>query len=200
VMSLGNWRIIYTLLCAVLVLIILSPTLGSFFGLPQGEKFSQLWILGENHIAENYPSNVTPNKDYTIYVGIGNHMGHSSYYVLYVKLGVQGEILPNTTAETPSPLSPLYEYRSIIENGESWETSMRFSFSNIAASGDQLLVQTIRINDVAFNVDKLASWDVNNEGYYFNLFFELWFYNIDSHIFQFHNRFVELRLNITSRL
>jgi hypothetical protein len=197
-MNLDNWKIIYTLLCAALVLIILSPTLVSFFGPPPRERFSQLWILDENHMAENYPSNIPPNQDYDIFVGVGNHMGSSSSYVLYAKLGVQRENLPNATAGVPSPLTPLYEYRPIIEDNENWETSIRFSFFNVTVFDDQLLIRTIKINDVAFNVNKFASWDSNNNGYSCYLIFELWLYNPDSGVLQFHNRFVDLRLNIVS--
>jgi hypothetical protein len=53
------------------------------------------------------------------------------------------------------------------------------------------------INDVTFNVDKLASWDVNGTGYYYQLFMELWIYNVEPAAFEFHNRFVGLWLNMT---
>jgi uncharacterized membrane protein len=184
----------------VLCLIILAPTLALVVTFPEGERFSELWILGSNHTAANYSFDVTVNEEYLVYVGVGNHMSRSSYYVVYVKLGNQDEALPDTKAGIPSPLEPLYEYRIFIQNEENWEVPMKFSFSNVSIFENQSLVGIIRINDVAFNVDKPASWDVNNTGYYYQLFLELWIYNSESQVLQFHNRFVSIRLNMTSQI
>jgi hypothetical protein len=197
-MNLGDLKLFYALSCVALCLIILSPTLAFVVTFTQGESFSQLWILGANHMTEDYPLDVTVNKKYVVYVGVGNHMGRSSYYVLYVKLGGQNETLPDATAGIPSPLTPLYEYRLFIQDKESWEASLNFSLSNISIFKNQSLVEIIRINNVAFNVDKIASWDVNNTGYYYHLFLELWIYNSEFEVLQFHNRFVGIRLNVTS--
>jgi len=55
----------------------------------------------------------------------------------------------------------------------------------------------LMMNGVTFNVDKSASWDVENNGYYYQLFMELWIYNVEFQAFEFHNRFVGLWLNMT---
>jgi len=41
-------------------------------------------------------------------------------------------------------------------------------------------------------------WDDGNGGYFYELFMELWIYNVASDAFQFHNRFVGLWLNVTA--
>jgi UDP-glucose 4-epimerase len=51
---------------------------------------------------------------------------------------------------------------------------------------------------VPFNVDKPASWDAENSGYYYELFMELWIYDPASDGFSFHNRFVSRWLNMTA--
>jgi uncharacterized membrane protein len=36
--------------------------------LPLREEFSELWILGPEHIAENYPFNVKAKESYLVYI------------------------------------------------------------------------------------------------------------------------------------
>ena len=59
-------------------------------------------------MAENYLFNVAIGQNYSVYVGVGNHMGSSVYYVLYAKFSNQTDQMPNVTAGTPNPLQPLY--------------------------------------------------------------------------------------------
>jgi hypothetical protein len=42
------------------------------------------------------------------------------------------------------------------------------------------------------------NWDSEKMGFFGDLFFELWVYNGASHGFQYHGRFVSLRLNMTN--
>jgi hypothetical protein len=140
---------------------------------------------------------VEANEEIVFHIGVGNRMGRSSYYVLYMKLGGQDETFSNATTGIPSPLAPLYEYRLFVQNGENWEGSLNFSISSISILENQLLVKVVRTNNVVHNVDKLTSWDVKNNGYYYYLFFELWIYNLELEVLQFHNRFVGIWLNMT---
>jgi hypothetical protein len=195
-MKLEDCKVVFAAVGLIGVLILASPTLGLVLHLPGGEKFSELWVLGPGHMAEDYPFNVRENESYLVYVGVGNHMGSSTYYVVYVKFRNETEPLPNATAGTPSPLEPLYEYRIFLEDGKSWEAPLNFSFSGVFFFERWSRVRTVRINDVAFGVNKLALWDVNNTGYYYQLFVELWIYNVGFEL-QFHNRFVDRWLNMT---
>jgi hypothetical protein len=166
--------------------------------LPSGERFSELWILGPGHMAEGYPFNVRAHVSYLVYLGVGNHMGSSAYYGVYVKFRNQSEALPNATAETPSPVPSLYEYRVFLEDGKSWEAPLTFSFSDISIVENRSTVGSLAINDFSLSVDKPALWDVENNGYYYQVFMELWIYDASSGAFQFHNRFVGIWLNMTS--
>ena len=148
-------------------------------------------------MAEDYPFNVKENETYRLYLGVGNHMKSSAYYIIYVKFRNCTEPLPNTTDGTPSPLPALYEYRVIIPDGEVWEISITFSFLSILRLENKCLVKTLSINDAIFAVNKPAVKDVNDTGYYYQLFVELWIYNVESGSFEFHNRFVGIWLNIT---
>jgi len=196
-LKLEDYKVVFATLGLVGILLFASPTLGLVLRLPGGEKFSELWVLGPGHMAEDYPFNVGADVNYLVYVGVGNHMGCSAYYVVYVKFRNQTESLPNATAGTPSPLPPLFEFCVFVEDGKSWEAPLRFSFSNVSFSENRSFVESLMMNGVTFNVDKSASWDVENNGYYYQLFIELWIYNVEPAAFEFHNRFVGLWLNMT---
>ena len=51
-----------------------------------GEQFSELYLLGPNQMAENYPSNIAVGQNYSSLRGCRKSLGSSAYYVLYVKL------------------------------------------------------------------------------------------------------------------
>lgn len=196
-LKLDDYRFVFASVGLIGILLFASPTLSLVLRLPGGEMFSELWVLGPGHMAEDYPFNVGADVNYLVYVGVGNHMGSSAYYVVYVKFRSQTESLPNVTAGTPSPLPPLFEFRLFVEDGKSWEAPLTFSFSNVSFSENRSFVGSLMMNGVAFNVDKVASWDVENNGYFYQLFMELWIYNIKFQAFEFHNRFVWLWLNMS---
>jgi len=196
-MNLEDYRTVFAVSGLILILVASAPTLSLVLPLSGGECFSELWILGPNHMAEDYPFNVVNNTVYNVFLGIGNHMGSSAYYMIYVKFRNQSEPLPNATAGTPSPLSPLYECRVFLQDGKTWETPLTFSFSEVSFFNNQSFVESLVINDVVFSVGKLVLWDGDNNGFYFQVFVELWIYNAGSDAFEFHNRFVGIWLNMT---
>jgi len=197
-MKLEDCKVVFAAVGLIGVLIFASPMLGLVLHLPGGEKFSELWVLGPRHMAEDYPFNVTAGVNYLVYVGVGNHMGSSTYYVVYVKFRNETEPLPNMTTGAPSVLAPLYEYRVFLEDNSSSEVPLTFSFSNVSFSGGQSTVGGLAINGVPFGVDKSVSWDAVNSGYFYQLFMELWIYDPASNGFSFHNRFVTRWLNMTA--
>jgi Predicted membrane protein len=197
-MNLGEYRAVFIVGGLILVLVASAPTVSLFLPLSrEGERFSELWVLGPGHMAEDYPFNVRADLSYLVYVGVGNHIGSSMYYNVVVKFRNQSEPLPNATTGTPSPLPPLYEYCVFLEDGESWEAPVTFSFSGVSFSDNQSLVEVFKVNEWAFGVDKVALWDAESDGYYYQVFIELWIYNTESDRFQYHNRFVYLLLNMT---
>ena len=106
--------------------------------------------------------------------------------------------MPNITTSVASPLPPLYEYHVFLEEGKSWEAPVTFSFSGVSFAENQCLVEDCRVNDLSSSVDKVAIRDAGNNGYFFQLFAELWIYNVKSRDFQFHNRYVQFWLNMSS--
>jgi len=175
-----------------------SPTLGLILHLPGGEKFSEFWLLGPGHMAEGYPFEVRAGESYLVHVGVDNPMGSSAYYVVYVKFRNQTEPLPNVTAETPSPLLPLFVYKVFLEDGGTWEQLLNFSFQVVSFKDARCWVGNLTVNGITVNVGKHALWDSENKGYFYQLFMELWIYDEASRDFHFHNRFVGIWLNMTT--
>jgi hypothetical protein len=199
-MNLRDYKVVFVALGLTGVLVLASPTLGLVLHLPGGEKFSDLWILGSKNMIQDYPFNVTADVNYLVYVGVGNHLGSSAYYVMYVKFRNETEPLPNSTAGTPSVLAPLYEYRLFLEDNSSSEVPLTFSFSNVSFSNNQSTVGRVTVNAVQSTVDESVAWDAVNRGYYYELFIELWIYNPASNGPNYHNRFVTCWLNMTASI
>ena len=197
-LKLEEYKVIFTTVGLVGILIFASPILSSVLKLPGGERFSELWILGPDRMAEDYPFNVRAGEDYLVYIGIGNHMGSPTYYAVYVKFRNQSEPLPNSTVRKPSPLPALYEFHVFLLDGEIWEAPLTFSFTSVSISANRSLVETLRLNNVTFAVEKAAFWNDEDRGYYYQMFFELWIYDANLEEFQFHNRFVGIWLNMTA--
>lgn len=160
-----------------------------------GEQFSELYVLGPNHIAKNYPFNVSENATYLVYVGVSNHMGSSEYYEPDVKFRNASDSLTNSTV--PSSLPPLYEYRVFLGDGQVWEGALTFSF-DVNITGNNCVVGRVRANNLEFEMNKPAVWDNATSGFYYQLLVELWQYNQTSQGLLFNGRFVSLWLNMTS--
>jgi hypothetical protein len=196
-MKLGDYKLIFIAVAIIGVLLIASPAIGGAIPLPGGERFSELYLLGPGQMAENYPYNIAVAENYSVYVNVGNHLGSSAYYALYVKLGNQTDQLPNNNLGVPSPLEPLYEYRFSVPDSKNWTRLLTFCVSNAAISATNSQINTIQINNVPINVEKPAVWDSNSSKFAYRLFFELWLYNDQSGSVEFNSRFVSLQLNLT---
>jgi uncharacterized membrane protein len=195
-MKLQDYKLVFASVGLIGVLLIATPALGAVIRLPSGDQFSELYLLGPGHMAEKYPFNIEDGQNYSIYVGVGNHLGSSAYYVLYVKLGNQTDPLPNATLGTPSSLQPLYEYRFSIQDNTNWESNLNFSVSNASISGNNSQINTLQINNITFNVVKPAIWDSNSVAFKYQLLFELWIYSLQTGSVEFNNRYVNLQINL----
>jgi len=63
---------------------------------------------------------------------------------------------------------------------------MRFTFDS-----------SITINGIDLSVNQTSAWNSDKAGYYYDLFVELWIFNSTLGLSQYHNRFVNLELNMT---
>ena len=197
-MNLEEYRVLFLVVTLGLALVAASPALSVVVPFQAGsERFSEFWLLGSGHMAEGYPFDVGFNETYSVFVGVGNHLGCSEYYVVYVKFRNSTQPLPDIGGSVPSSLPPLYEFRFFVGDGETWESLLTFAFQDVSLEGDVVFVGDVVINDVVFSVDSVSTWDPENRGFYFQLFLELWRYDMTMQGFRFHNRFVGIWLNMT---
>jgi hypothetical protein len=196
-MKLEGYKLVFVSVGLIGVLLIASPALADLIHAPAGEQFSELYLLGPENTAANYPFNIAVGQNYSVYVGVGNHLGSSAYYALHIKLQNHTDLLPNATTGEPSSLQPLYEYRFFVQNGKTWEIPVMFSISEASTTANQSLINKVVINNDVIDVNKIAIWDSNSTTYGYTLLVELWAYNIHSNSIEYNDRFVSLRLNFT---
>ncbi len=196
-MKLEDWKLIFVVVGLVGVLLFASPAIATLIRLPAGEPFSEIYLLGPNQMAEGYPYNVAVGQNYSIYVGVGNHEGSATYYVVYVKFINETDVPINQTSETVIPVPAVYENRFVLQDNQSMVSPLNFSVTSALFQANQSIVQTLTINDIAFNVNKPAAWNANSTEFNYQLLFELWKYNSPPGTISFDNRYVNLRLNIT---
>jgi hypothetical protein len=196
--KLGVTKQMFLVVGLIGILVFAAPSLALLFNGSGGEKFSELYILGPGHMAEDYPFNVAAGVSCLVYLGMVNHLGSSVYYGVQVKLRNSTEMLPNATVGVPSPLPALYEFQGFAVDGQALEKPLFFEFSDVISGANVSHVGRITINNATYDVNKSLQWDAENNGYYCEIFVELWVYDLSSSGFQFHNRFVGLWLNITA--
>jgi uncharacterized membrane protein len=194
-MKLKDYKLILLAVGLVGILLIASPTIANSIRLPHGERFSELYLLGPNRMTENFPFNIAEKQNYTIYVGVGNHVGASDYYAVYVKFLDSEDMLPD---QTFSPVNPMYKYRFFIQDEQTFESPLSFSISRTSVSNNQAFIGNIELNGENFIVDKASMWNSNSSVYHYRLLFELWKFNNQSQSLEYNNRFVYLHLNYTS--
>jgi len=197
-MNFQDYRAVFQVGSLAFVLLAASPALSLVVSFPRGgESFSELWLLGPNHMAEDYPFNVQAGEDYSLFLGVDNHLGHSAYYLVCAKFRNQTQPLPNASSSEPSSLSSVYEFQFFVADGEVWETPVAIKILNASVQGNIMVVESVSVNDKASEVGCSSIWDSEYSGFYLQLFFELWLYNSTRSSFQFHDRFVGIWLNMT---
>jgi uncharacterized membrane protein len=184
----------------VSALLAASPALQRLLAYPQTEFFTEMWLLGPEHRAENYPFNITRNENYNVFLGVANHLGHGAYYVVQVKFRNQTQPATDSFNRTYSSLPSLYDVSAVVADKGKWELPLSFSFGyTYDGNLSQVNFTSLTFNDVVLDLNGYSTaWDSQTSMFYGKLFFELWIYNDTISSFQYHERFVDLRLNMTS--
>jgi hypothetical protein len=202
-LRLQQYKVLFLVGVSITALFVASPALQRLLVYPQTNFFTEMWLLGPKHMAENFPFNITSNSNYTIFLGIGNHLGSCAYYSIQVKFRNQTQPAADSFNRTASSLPPLYSISAFVADKEELEIPISFSFNYVQDSYNGTLLQ-VRFLNMAFNNsvlnlnDYTAVWDAEKSGFFGNLFFELWIYNGTVGGFQYHERFTGLWLNMTS--
>jgi uncharacterized membrane protein len=202
-LNIKDYSLLYWLVVGVLALLVASPFLSKILVYPQTEFFTELWILDANHKAENYPFNITRNQNYTIYLGIRNHLDYCAYYMLKIKFRNQTQPAPTSFGpienRLPSSLPSLFNMTVFVADEQVLEIPITFSFNYTwNEQFSKVKFFGLRLNDVWLKMsDYTLSWDADKKAFRGFLFFELWLYNADTNSFKYHGRFVGLWFNMT---
>ncbi|MBN1245165.1 DUF1616 domain-containing protein [Candidatus Bathyarchaeota archaeon] len=198
-MNLQGYKVLLLCVTAILALLVASPALQRLLVYPQTEFFTEMWLLGPEHTAENYPSNITLNENYKVFLGTSNHLGHCAYYVVQVKFRNQNQSAPDTFARTPSSLPPLHSVNFIVADKEAWELPVTFSFDySYDENNSQVIFNQMMFNGAALNLNGYSTtWDSEKSRFFGNLIFELWIYNDAIGDFTYHERYNDLKFNMT---
>jgi len=198
-MSFHEYRVVFLAVVGIAALLVASPAMSRLLVLHRTEFFTEFWILDSNHRAEDYPFNVTRTANYTVFLGIGNRLGHVAYYLVEVKFRNQTQNAPSSLNRTSSNLKSLLNITAFVADEGIWVYPLVFSLDyvyNEAFSRVEFL--SLRLNDLLVNVtDNRVELDLERGGFLSSLFFELWIYNGATNDFTYHERFVGLWLNMT---
>jgi len=197
--NLQEYKVLLLVVTAVLALFVASPALQRLLVYPQTEFFTEMWLLGPEHTTENYPANITLSENYNVFLGVSNHLGYCAYYAVQVKFRTQNQSAPDTFAHTPSSLPPLYNVNFLVADKETWELPVTFSFDySYDENNSQVNFNRMMFNGAALDLNWYsATWDAENNRFFGNLIFELWIYNADVGDFTYHERYNDLKLNMT---
>ena len=203
-MNLKEYKVLLLVVTAIMALLVASPALQRLLVYPQTEFFTEMWLLGPEHKAEKFPSNITSNSNYNIYIGLGNQLGSCVYHSIRVKFRNQTQPAADSFSRTASSLPPLYSITSLVADKETWESPLSFSFDYTYIEDPvNVTLSKVNVNSIIFNGVTLdlegfsATWDSERSGFFGNLFFELWIYNDSTRGLQYHERYTSLWFNMT---
>ena len=198
--NLHEYRVLFVATVGIFALLVASPGLSRLLALPRTEFFTEFWVLDSNRRAEDYPFNVTRTGNYSVFLGIGNRLGHTAYYLVEVKLRNQTQSAPNSFNRTSSSLPSLLNVTAFVADEKTWEYPLTFSFDYVYNEAlSRVEFSSLKLNDTTVDVtDFRTRWDPGNNGFLCNLFFELWIYDAATSGFRYHERSVGLWFNMTT--
>ena len=203
-MNIREYGVLFWTVVGVLALLVASPALSRLLVWPRTEFFTELWILGLNHMAEDYPHNVSRYENYSIYLGLGNHLGYCAYYLVEVKFRNESQPEPisfgPTESRTPSSLPSLFNISAFVADEQVWEKPLVFSFDyGYNQNLSRVEYHSMVFNDVLLDMSGYSSaWNSTRSEFRGDLLFEAWIYNTTLGDFQYHERFVSLLFNMTA--
>jgi uncharacterized membrane protein len=196
--NLTQYKALFILVTAVLALLVASPALQRVLVYPRSEYFTEVSLLGPGHRAENYPFNITNGETYHVFLGVSNLLGSCAYYQIQVKFGNETQSASDSFNRTASSLPSLYNLNGFVADWESLEIPVNFAFNYSLQDGVKVNFDSLNFNGESLNLQGVSSvWNPKTKVFYGNLVFELWIYNSATNNFQYHERYVDLKLGMT---
>lgn len=205
-MKLDGYRLTFVVVTAMVMLLVASPALSRLLVYPRTEYFSEMWLLGPNHTAGDYPYNISSGQNYNVSLGIGNQLGYCAYYLVEVKFRNETQSAPSSFGpienRTPSSMPSLFNVTAFVADKQNWNLTVSFSFDYVVRAfqnGSQVVFHILTLNDEVLNLEGYTTtWNSTRNVFPCNLVFEAWIYNASTSSFQYHARWVGLQFNMTS--
>ncbi|MDR2720221.1 MAG: DUF1616 domain-containing protein, partial [Nitrososphaerota archaeon] len=195
--NLERFKALFFVVPLILILLVASPAMQHFLAYPPNDRFTEFWLLGSDQKAENYPYDIVNDTDYRVFLGLSNHLGSASYYLVQVKLLNQSIDGPDTFKRTPSNLTALYNFNVFVADDQNVQLPLTFSFDYNFLDSDLYFNSLILCDDDVDLGGYVSTPDSISWDYYACLVFELWLYNNSINKFQYHERYLSLQLNMT---
>ena len=202
-MNLDEYRITFVVVTAIVMLLVASPAMSTVLVYPRSTFFSEMWLLGPDQMAEGYPYNVSSGQSYLVYLGVGNQLGYCAYYVVEVKFRNESESAPSSFGpienRTPSSMPSLFNITAFVADQTDWELPVNFSFDYSVVNESQVVFHSLTLNGEVLGLQGQATaWNSTEGAFFGDLIFELWIYNAQATVLSYHDRYVDLKLNMTS--
>ncbi|WGM88478.1 MAG: DUF1616 domain-containing protein [Candidatus Bathyarchaeum tardum] len=189
--------IVSILIISVTLVWLIAPFLSNLFA-TSNEPFSELWLLGPERTAENYPHDITSNQEYTVYLGASNQLNEDAEYSIHVKLSDGIKQLLNSTAAEYSLLPSIRAFDFSLSDEETWETRFVFALDYSLIQENLTRIENIKINGATFSVNQNILLDPRLDSFYIILVFELWSNNGTDNTLQYTNQHLQLFLKLDS--
>jgi hypothetical protein len=202
--NLVEHRLTFIVVTGIIMLLVASPALSRLLVYPRTEFFTEMWLLGPSHMAEDYPYNLTSGQNYTVYLGLGNHLGYCAYYLVEAKFRNETQSMPTSFGpvenRTPSSLPSLFNISAFVADEQNWELPLNFSFDYEASlDKSQALFRGLTLNNEVLGLEGfVTAWSATRSVFFGNLVFELWMYNAQATALSYQGQFVDLKFNMTS--
>jgi len=197
-MGLQQYKTLILVIAVVAALFVASPAIEQIVIFPQTDSLTELSIMGPYHNA-TYPYNIVSNQKTTLYLDVKNHVGSTALYLIDVKFRNQTQSAPDSFNHTSSDQPALGQISFCVANNGTIELPIDISFQyNVEANNETLSMQNIIVNGAPLSTDTTIAWNPDNQGFYGNLFFELYIFNDTTNTFQYNERFVSLWLKMNT--
>jgi hypothetical protein len=203
----GNSKLVkhnalFIVIITVLALFVASPAIQHYLVYPERESYTELWLLGSGHTAQGYPYNIVQDQNYSVFVGVENHLGFCGYYLIEVKFRNETQSSADSLNGTPSSLPSLYNLTAFVPNKQTLEIPVTFALSYTSGSYNETLPQVV-FQQLTFSNQTLglngcfAAWNAQTHEFAGYLSFELWLYDDVIKDFWYNSRVLNLHLNMT---
>lgn len=174
------------------MLVLISSFILVLIFLPfNSEKYSEIWLLGENRVANDLPYSIEGN--HMIYVGVANHRGVEESYLVSVKIRDLAQARLDSSSSGPSSSPSIHDFSLVVNDNDFVEIPVELSFGDFDVRNDSLILSDVTLNDLTHSIDKTIFKDENV--FSVQLLFELYRFDELSEGYVFQNLSVSFWLH-----